>query len=179
MSVIDTVNRMLAPLSNRVRLMVARGVLRAVADSPKLQELQAELLAGELRDKLERFQNYGITSHPFPGAETVVVFPGGNRDHGLVIAVDDRRYRLTSLEPGEVALYDDQGQTIIIKRDGITVHTDKLFRVEADVIELHAESRFQFDVNGHGQQWFPTYIDTWQIGETPGTAYTISPPEVG
>ena len=97
---------------------VARGVLRRIDDSTTIQTVQTALLAGEVRSAIERFQEYGFSSVPFEEAEVVVVFPGGNRDHGLGIACEDRRYRLKSLAPGEVALYDDLGKTIIFRRDG-------------------------------------------------------------
>ncbi|WP_431477838.1 phage baseplate assembly protein domain-containing protein [Massilia eburnea] len=61
-------------------------------------------------------RNTGFTSVPKPGAEGVVVFVGGNRDHGLVIAVEDRRFRLKGLASGEVAIYDDQGQKVHLTR---------------------------------------------------------------
>lgn len=103
-------------LRRRVFLGVARGVIRAVNDSSELQECQLGLLAGELRDGMERFQEYGYTSVPLPGAETAAVFVSGNRDHGIIVATDDRRFRLKNLAPGEVALYTDEGDQIVFKR---------------------------------------------------------------
>jgi phage gp45-like len=52
------------------------------------------------------------------GAEAVVLFVGGRREHGLVVAVDDRRYRLKGLEKGEVALYNKAGGKVVLKADG-------------------------------------------------------------
>ena len=61
------------------------------------------------------------------------MFLGGNRDHGLVIAVDDRRYRLTALAAGEVALYDDLGKTLVLKRNGDIVITATRVVVNGDL----------------------------------------------
>ena len=47
-----------------------------------------------------------------------MLFVGGRRDHGLVLAVDDRRHRKRDLQPGEVALYTDAGQSLLLKADG-------------------------------------------------------------
>jgi phage baseplate assembly protein V len=116
---IDLINRMLSPLRNRIANMVGRAVLQLVDDSKKMQLLQVGLLAEESREAVERFQNYGFTSVPLAGAEGVLVFVGGRRDHGLAIAVDDRRYRKKNLESGEVAMYTDEGDFFIIKRGGI------------------------------------------------------------
>lgn len=110
--------RALAPLKRRVMLMVGRGIVRVINDALRWQECQVSLLAGEVRDGVERAQNYGFTAHPHPGAEAIVIFLGGNRDHGVIIAADDRRYRLKGLAAGEVALYDDLGKTIVLKRNG-------------------------------------------------------------
>lgn len=112
-------NKFLKPVADRIKMMVARGVVKAVADSGGIQVIQAGLLADELRGGLERFQNYGFTGVPLSGADAAVVFLGGNRDHGIVLAVDDRRYRLKGLESGEVAVYTDEGDKIVLKRGGI------------------------------------------------------------
>lgn len=139
---IESLRRMLAPLERRVMGMVGRFVVRAVRDSPKFQEIQAEVLQGELRSKLERFQEYGFTSVPHPGAEGVVVFPSGGRDHGLVICVGDRRYRLTNLEAGEVAIYTDEGDRVHLKRGG-TIHVQASTRVEIDAPLLLVNGEIQ------------------------------------
>lgn len=115
-----TINKMMAPVVRKVQLMVARGVLAIVDDATKLQGVQVKLLSGEVRT-MERFQNYGFSSHPHPGAEVVAVFCGGNRDHGLAIAIDDRRYRIKNLQPGEVAISDDLGHEIRLTRTGISI----------------------------------------------------------
>lgn len=133
------VGRIVAPLRDRVMLMVARGVVERVRDNRKLQEVQAQVGAGQLAGRLERFQEYGFTSKPKPGAECVAVFVGGNRDHGLVVAVDDRRYRITGMESGEVAIYTDEGDCLHFKRNHVVELTCGTFRVTAsDSIVLDA-----------------------------------------
>lgn len=122
----DAIQRMLAPIRQRIFLSIARAVVKAINDSTKLQSMQVALLADEVRDCVERFQQYGFTSVPLEGAEAVVIFPGGNRSHGLVINVDDRRYRLKALKGGEVALYTDEGDYIKLCRGNkIEIHTPK------------------------------------------------------
>ncbi len=66
----------------------------------------------ETIDNREYFQHYGFTSRPLAGAEIIIIREGG---HFIAMASDDRRYRI-SMENGEVALYDDQGQKIHLKR---------------------------------------------------------------
>jgi len=100
--------------------MIMRAVVTRVTDSTEAQEVQGQVLRDEVLD-LERIQSYGMTAVPQVGAEAVVVFLGGSRSNGVVIAVEDRRYRLTGLAAGEVALYDDQGQKVHLKRDKIVI----------------------------------------------------------
>lgn len=115
------VQRMTDDLRNRVRLTIGRAVLSVISDGRAVQVAQAQLLAGETQDDVERIQEYGLTSVPLPGAEAVVAFVGGQRDHGLIIATEDRRYRIKGLVGGEVALYTDEditgGHRIHLKRN--------------------------------------------------------------
>jgi phage baseplate assembly protein V len=136
---IEQLNRLLRPLRTRVDNIVARALVRLIKDDKKLQELQLEVLKGELRDRCERFQNYGFTSHPKPGATAVVLFVGGNRDHPLVVAVDDPRYRKLGLAEGEVAIYTDEGDFILLKRGReIQVTAGTKVKVTAPTVEVEA-----------------------------------------
>ncbi len=130
-------DRSLRSLARRARLAVSRGIVRLIADGGGLQLVQAGLMANETRSNLERLQEYGFTSVPLPGAEAAVIFVGGNRDHGLVIAVDDRRYRLKPLEGGEVALYTDEGDYIKLGRNReIEVNTQVLRVIASDMVRM-------------------------------------------
>lgn len=145
---IRTINKLTAPLARRVRLMVGRGVVSLVKDSLKMQGLQVTLLSGEVRD-LERFQDYGFTSVPHPGAEVAAVFVDGNRNHGLAICVDDRRYRLARLKNGEVAIYTDEGDKIVLKRGGIVEMTaSQKVRMVTPLLEVTGEIKDLCDGTG-------------------------------
>lgn len=126
-------------VKSRVMLSVSRGVVGLVDDSKKLQSIQVGMLTDESRDAVERFQEYGFTSVPKSGAEAVVVCVGGNREHGLVVAVDDRRYRIKGLAEGEVCIYTDEGDKVHLKRGKVVEITTNTLRVNAaTAIELNA-----------------------------------------
>ncbi|MEO6359900.1 MAG: phage baseplate assembly protein V [Sphingomicrobium sp.] len=124
-------DRLMSRMKRRVSGMVGRAVLTAIDDDAGIQNLQLEGLADEIHDGVERLQDYGFTSHPHPGAEVAVVFAGGLRSHGLVVGLGDRRYRLKSLVAGEVAIYDDLGQVVHLKRDGILIQSAEKVTIEA------------------------------------------------
>lgn len=127
------IRELIGPIARRVRSLVARGVVELVNDAAKMQALQLSIREGEVVDDAERFQSYGLTSHPHPGAEVIVLSVGGLADHPVVIAVDDRRYRLAGLAKGEVALYDDLGQKVHLKRDRIEVTSPRVVVLSSNV----------------------------------------------
>lgn len=127
-------------LKRRVMGMIGRAVLEAVNDGEGVQLVQISAMADELHDNVERFQSYGLTSHPHPGGEGVIVFAQGTRSHGLVIAIENRQYRLKALEQGEVALYDDLGQVIHLKRDQILLQSPNKVTIDAPDVVVTAET---------------------------------------
>lgn len=114
MTLIDTLERWIAPLKRRVLLMIGKATLSAIKDTTGIQVVQVNLGHGEVIDDVERVQNFGFTSHPKPGAQAVVVFVGGNRDHPIVLAADDTRYRV-KINPGDSAMYNSQGMQVRCK----------------------------------------------------------------
>lgn len=104
----------------RVQLLVGRGRIHIGNDAGIVQTHQVELSPLELRD-LPRAAEYGFASMPKPGCHAIVVFVGGDRSNGVIVATHDQANRLKNLQPGEAAIYDDQGQSVWIKRDGIVI----------------------------------------------------------
>lgn len=116
MAMIAALHKFTAPLKRRIRLMISRSVLRAADDERRIQELRLAVLEGESMDRVQRFQEYGFTSRPLPGAEAIGVAVGASRGHFVAVAVDDRRHRKRNLKEGEVALYTDEGDFILLAR---------------------------------------------------------------
>lgn len=148
--------KFLEPLKRRVHLMISRAVLSALVDTSGRQFVQISALKGETKDNVERIQQYGMTSHPHTGAQAILLCVGGNRAHPVVIAVDDPRYRHKSLESGEVCLYTDEGDTIILKRNRtIEINTQNLVvkasskaRFETPLLEVTGEIKDRSDNGG-------------------------------
>lgn len=113
------VKKLLSPIARRVGLMIVRGTVSSVDDSKSLQTMQVSLLADQVRDIVERFQQYGFTSVPNKDAEVIVLHIGGDGDHSIVVAVDDRSSRPTGLSAGESCMYTSQnGKRVYAKSDG-------------------------------------------------------------
>ncbi len=132
------VAKLTAPLRSRIANMLARGIVRLVSSGAGMQHLQVDLMAGETRDGAEHFESYGFTSRPHPGAECFVAFPFGSRDHPIVLVAADRRYRLKGLGAGEVALYDDLGQKIVLHRDRVELSSPGRVVVQAPAVDVVA-----------------------------------------
>jgi phage gp45-like len=118
-------------MTDRMGNAINRITVDQTNDQPYMQEVQLRGYCDEKQDGIEHFHPYGFsarTQAPTIGkdgtknkAEGVMVFVTGNRSHGLVIVVGDRRYRLNGLQEGEVALHDDQGHQVHLTRDGIVI----------------------------------------------------------
>jgi phage baseplate assembly protein V len=108
-------------MTSRFENLLSRGVVTLADSTKKLQALQVRLLASEVKDDVEHVEPYGFTAAPHPGAEAVALFVEGDRSHGLIISVADRRYRVRGLAAGEVAIYDDQGASVTLTRAGIVI----------------------------------------------------------
>ncbi len=137
----------MSAVMDRVRNMLARAIVTMVDDARGLQSLQVELLADEAQDGVERFGQYGLASNPPAGSEALAASIGGLRGHMVVIAVENRQFRLKNLRPGEVALYDDQGQAVHLTRDGIVVQSPLKVAVEAPQVDVTAD---QVNLGGAG-----------------------------
>ncbi|MEW5727714.1 MAG: phage baseplate assembly protein [Pseudomonadota bacterium] len=170
--------------------MLGRGAISGWTDGPR-PRAQVSGLADEVLDDRDAFQDYGFASHPLAGAAAFFGCLFGRRSKAIVLRTPDRRYRVT-LQPGEVAVHDDQGQVVHLTRDGILIQTAKtvtvqagpLLRLEGDHVQIHARQKLSFDINGYG--WHIRHVDgstwenlTWQVGAVmaPVDPLPINPPE--
>ncbi|KFK95014.1 MULTISPECIES: phage baseplate assembly protein V [unclassified Serratia (in: enterobacteria)] len=124
-------NRMISSLQRGLSNLLVRAVVRRSDSESKSQSLQIQMIADELKDNIEHLEPYGFTSAPHVGAEAVAAFPDGDRSHGVVLVVADRRYRITGLKNGEVALYSDEGDSIILRRSNTVEVNTKHYVVNA------------------------------------------------
>ena len=117
------VMQMLRPLRNRVYTMISRGVIESIKDDLGMQTVKVNILAGENRDDVEHFQPFGFSSNPPPGSECLVFAMGGDREHLIILAVNDRETRPKNLEKGESVFYNAFGDKLVLNKDGSLVGT--------------------------------------------------------
>ncbi|VVD76190.1 phage baseplate assembly protein V subfamily protein [Pandoraea eparura] len=104
----------------------------------KLQRLQIRVLAGEVLDGVEDLEQYGFSSVPLAGAGGVALFFGGDRSHGVALPPNDKRYRPTDLQPGDVAIYTDEAARITLRRGRIIDVDCDVYRIKAKHYEVQA-----------------------------------------
>lgn len=129
---IQELNRLLEPIRNRVRLLVARALITATQDGEGGITLELNLGGGEVRDELETVQQYGVSSRPRPGSQVVTLFLGGSRDAGVVIASKGMGSSMSfSLKEGEVALHTDEGDSVHLKNGRVVAITTETLEINA------------------------------------------------
>jgi len=113
-------------------------------DTKAVQEHTLSGFAGEQMSTIEHFHPYGFTAvvqnatgsgQTMESAEGMTIFMGSNRTHGVNIVTGDRRYRLYKLANGEVALHDDQGHQVHIRRDGVYVSAPNSKKVVTQIMD--------------------------------------------
>lgn len=115
--VVRIVKELMRPTNGRVKGMVRRATLGTLKTNTLLQSIQAGTLKDDEDDDVELFEPYGFTSGPVAGSEGLILRVGGQRAGSVGIMFGNRTFRL-QVEEGEVAIYDDQGASIILKRSG-------------------------------------------------------------
>lgn len=114
--------------AERVGSAITRSIVERVDDTKFMQYHTLSGFSGEQQDQIEHVHPYGFSSSVQKptgsgsqrmGAEGFMGFMGGGRSHGAVFVAGDRRFRLYKLADGEVAIHDDQGQQLHLRRDGI------------------------------------------------------------
>lgn len=103
-----------------------------------VQTMQGEGLAGEQLQGNELFQHFGFTSRPPAGYQFIAVPVGGKTAHAVIIATEHGQYRIKTLKPGETALYDAFGTSVILKEGRVA-------EVNCDRMVVNAESEVQFN----------------------------------
>jgi phage baseplate assembly protein V len=114
----------LRPFRHRFNNMIRRAVIDAVNDKPLQSELQLTVMADEVQDSVEHFQEYGLTSRPPKGSEAILLRVGGSSDIQVAVATALREKRPKLAAVGDVTIWDQDGQMVELKRTKIVITLD-------------------------------------------------------
>lgn len=142
---IRDVQKLLAPLQRRLRLIADRAIVTLVNDALLRQNLQLKVLADEGADDVERFQNYGHTSVPPEGSEAIVLGLGGARAGLVAIAVEHKGFRPKGLEAGDSCLYHLEGHNLTLGKEGLAALSAKsvIITAEEKTTTISPDNEFQ------------------------------------
>ena len=115
--IVRIINKAIEPLWRSVQILASRCVLDSLKDSESIQIVKVQILSGESQE-LERIQSFGFSSNPVPLSEGVCLFIGGSRDHGIVLAIDDRNSRPKDKNEGSSTQYDISGSEVYLDGQG-------------------------------------------------------------
>ncbi|MDS0794705.1 phage baseplate assembly protein V [Burkholderia pseudomultivorans] len=135
-----------------------RAVISLCASDTPVQLAQIEGLAGETTPDVELFQHYGLTSNPPAGTVAVVIPLGGKTSHGIIVATENGAYRIQGLQPGEVAVYTDEGDSIVFRRGRIIdITTDTLnikaanqVNIDTPIVNMTKQLNVKEQITGQG-----------------------------
>ena len=127
------IERLLNPIKARIRLMIGKCVVNACKGS----EVELSLLAGEVREDVDFYQQYGFSRRPVGNVSGVAVFIGGSRDYGALVACRGDDIKM-DLEEGEVAIHSPHGNSLVLKKDG-SVADDANAAVAQELLQLVVE----------------------------------------
>jgi len=105
-------------MMRRIQLAISWGRVTFSDDSKTAQLLQVKLNDSETRDGTPRIAEFGFTSRPPAGSDVVMVFLGGDRSKGVVVATGHQTSRPTNLQEGESMIYDLWGKSIHLTKEG-------------------------------------------------------------
>ncbi|MDR5803397.1 phage baseplate assembly protein V [Caballeronia sp. LZ001] len=118
-----------------------RGIVSKVSTEGPVCTVRGQALANEDTVDLEMFQHYGFTSAPPTGAMQIILPLGGRTSHGVVIATEHGRYRMKALKQGEVAIYTDEGDSIVLSRGRVTTIRTGTLNIQAnDAVNIDSPS---------------------------------------
>jgi phage gp45-like len=97
--------------------------ITATDDTGPVHRVQVRGFPNETIDAMPVLQIYGLASHAMAGTDVMAMFASGDRSNGVIVATGNQQYRLRNLAAGEVALYTDEGDKVVLSRGRIVAVT--------------------------------------------------------
>lgn len=186
----EQLQRLLQPIYNRISTIVCCGLIQSTNDTKNIQTVKVNLLQNELKDNVENIQQFGFTSNPPDNSEAVVLSSSGIRSHSIIIATGDSRYRVKSLKKGEMAIYNQNGDKVVLTENKIQIFSDNIEIGKTSFKALvNAEFKELFNRHQHNYMGFvgtgtptlgststPVSLQGADVGLPPMGALPVAPP---
>lgn len=160
-----------------------RAFLGGLNLATRVQRVSGEGLAREPLDDMELFQHFGLTSAPPAGTQYIVVPLGGRTSASVVVATEHGAYRFKLDNQGEMAIYNQWGDRVHLKKDR-SIHVVAELKVVMDTPllqvngEIRATKNITSDMEVRDQGGLKSMSGMRQVhnlhrhGETGGTTNT-------
>lgn len=104
--------------ARRILNLIGRARINLIDDTGPVQMAQVTVNDLETIDKVPVVQAFGFGSNPPNGSDVALVFVGGDRSNGVVVATNSQKYRVRNLAPGESVIYTQDGKQIYLTANG-------------------------------------------------------------
>jgi phage baseplate assembly protein V len=127
-------------LYRAIKMMTGIGRVTGMADDGLTQTLQVKTPLDVM--DVRRLAEFGFTSAPPTGSDVLVVSLGGDRSSSVVISTNHKASRLTGLNTGETAIYNEAGMFIKLTAAGIEVEANSqpVTVTDATTVTINASS---------------------------------------
>jgi phage baseplate assembly protein V len=138
-------------LYRRVLMMVAPVRITATDDKGVILTAQVGVSkTPEIIDKVPVIQSYGLHVNPPPNSDAVAIFHAGQRSSPVVIGSNHQKSRPKDKKPGEVMLYTDEGDQIVLGRDHKMSAKTKEYTLNAETsVEIDSKN---VTIKGTGEE---------------------------
>lgn len=104
--------------ARRILNIIGRARVNLVKDSGAVQMAQLTVNDLETIDNIPVVHDFGFSSNPPAGSDVAMVFVGGDRSNGVIVASNHQKYRVRNLAPGESVIYTQDGKQIYLTASG-------------------------------------------------------------
>lgn len=167
--------RILDRVTRRILTMIGVARVTSFNDGGSVQKLQVKVNDLETIDNLVHALQFGFTSGPPDGTDVAIVFIGGDRSNGVVVACNHQESRPTNLKAGESMIYSQDGKRIyltagggiIVNANGQAVQVD-----DASDVTWTCSGKFKVVAPGGVEFDTPNVASTGEITDNTGSGNT-------
>jgi phage gp45-like len=111
--------------------------ITATDDTGPVHRAQVRAMAPESIDNVAVLQLYGLASHAMVGSDAMALFVSGDRSNAVIVATNNQTARMRNLKSGEVALYTDEGDSVLLSRGRIiSVKCGTKVHIDCPLVEM-------------------------------------------